>query len=174
MLSKLTSSYSGSTELNKIFNQLGITVSDETLHHYITEVVALLSEDNMKSSSVPNGFTVTSIDNVDKGSHHASLSFSNTKYGLHGASVQALQPKHHSIKNSPQNYVMFHRQPTEETVQSIFPIRVYPDGRCLFRSVASRLEQRLLICPRNYAGAPVDPTLFEPGKILQICSEKVP
>ena len=72
MLSNLTSSFSGSTELNKIFNQLGITVSDEILHLYITEVVALLSEDNIKSSFVPNGFTVTSIDNVDKGSPHAS------------------------------------------------------------------------------------------------------
>ena len=84
-----------------------------------------------------------------------------TKYGLHGTSVQALQPKHHSIKKNPHDYVMFHGQPTEETVQSLFPIRVYPDGRCLFRSVASRLEQRLLICPRNNAGVPVDPSLFE-------------
>ena len=168
MLSNLTSSFSGSTELNKIFNQLGITVSDETLHRYITEVVTLLNEDNMKSSFVSNGFTVTSIDNVDKGSPHASLSFGNTKYGLHGTSVQALQPKPHSIKNSPQDYVMFHRQPTEEeeTVQNLFPIRVYPDGRCLFRSVASWLEQCLLICPRNNAGAPVDPTLFELEKNL--------
>ena len=153
MLSNLTSSFSGSTELNKIFNQLGLTVSDETLHRYITEVVTLLNEDNMKSSFVSNGFTVTSIDNVDKGSPHASLSFGNTKYGLHGTSVQALQPKPHSIKNSPQDYVMFRRQPTEEeeTVQNLFPIRVYPDGHCLFRSVASRLEQCLLICPRNNA-----------------------
>ena len=168
MLSNLTSSFSGSTELNKIFNQLDITVSDETLHRYITEVVTLLNEDNMKSSFVSNGFTVTSIDNVDKGSPHASLSFGNTKYGLHGTSVQALQPKPHSIKNSPQDYVMFHRQPTdeEETVQNLFPIRVYPDGRCLFRSVASRLEQCLLICSRNNDGAPVDPTLFELEKNL--------
>ena len=61
---------------------------------------------------------------------------------------------------------MFHRQPTEETVRSLFPIRIYPDGRCLFRSVASRLEQRLQICPRNNAGEPVDPTLFELEKNL--------
>ena len=122
MLSNLTSSFSGSTELNKIFNQLDITVSDETLHRYITEVIALLNEDNMKSSFVSNGFTVTSIDNVDKGRPHVSLSFGNTKYGLYGTSVQALQPKRHSIKNIPQDYVMFHRQPTyeEETVQNLF------------------------------------------------------
>ena len=166
MLSNLTSSFSGSTELNKIFNQLGITVSDETLHRYITKVVDLLSEDNMKTSFVPNGFTVTSIDNVDKGSPHASLRFGNTKYGLHGTSVQALQPKPLSIKNSPQDYVMFHRQSTEEALQSLFPIKVYPDGRCLFRSVATRLEQRLLLCPRNDVGASIDATLFELEKNL--------
>ena len=142
MLSNLTSSFSGSTELNKIFNQLGITVSDETLHRYITKVVALLNEDNMNSCFV----SVTSINNVDKGSPHASLSFGNTKYGLHGTSVQSTEEV--------------------EVVQNLFPIRVYPDGHCLFRSVASRLEQRLLICPRNNAGAPVDPTLFELEKNL--------
>ena len=103
------------------------------------------------------------------------LSFGNTKYGLHGTSVQALHPKPHSIKNSPQDYVMFNRQPTEEeeTLQNLFLIRVYPDGCCLFRSIASRLEQCLLISPKNNAGAPVDPTLFELEKILQLCSEKV-
>ena len=58
MISNLTSSFSGSTELNKIFNQVGITVSDETLHRYITEVVVLLNEDNMKLSFVSSGFTV--------------------------------------------------------------------------------------------------------------------
>ena len=61
---------------------------------------------------------------------------------------------------------MFHRQSTEEALQSLFPIKVYPDGRCLFRSVASRLEQRLLQCPRNDVGAPIDATLFELEKNL--------
>ena len=69
MLSNSTSSFSDSTELNKIFNQLGITVSDETLHCYITKVVAFLSDDNTKTSFV------TSIDNVDKGNPHASPEF---------------------------------------------------------------------------------------------------
>ena len=153
--------------LNKIFNQLGITVSNETLHRYITNVVAFLSEDNMKKTSfVMNCFTVTSIDNVDKGSPYAPLSFGNTKYGLHGTSVQALHPEPLSIKNSPQDYVMFHRQPTEEASESLFPIKVYPEGRCLLRSVASRLEQRLLICRRNDRCAPTDATLFELEKNL--------
>ena len=51
---------------------------------------------------------------------------------------------------------MFHRQPTEEALERLFPIKVYLDGRCLFRSVASRLEQRLLMCHRNDGGAPTD------------------
>ena len=120
----------------------------------------------MESSFVLNGFTVTSIDNVDEGSPHASLSFGNTKCGLHGTSVQALQPKSLSIKNSPEDCVMFHRRPTKETLERLFPIKVYPDGRCLFRSVASRLEQCLLMCHRNDGGAPTDATLLELEKNL--------
>ena len=80
--------------------------------------------------------------------------------------MQALQPKPLSIENSPQDYVMFHRQSTEEALQSLFPIKVYPDGHCLFRSVASRLEQRLLLCPRNDVDAPIDATLFKLEKNL--------
>ena len=110
MLSNIAASFSGSSELNKIFNQLGITVSYESLHRYITKVVNLMNEDNMKMSFVPNGFVLTSVDNIDKGTPHASLSFGSSKCGLHRTSVQALQPKPHSIKNSPDDYVMFHRQ----------------------------------------------------------------
>ena len=110
MLSNITASFSGSSELSKIFNQPGIIVSYESLHRYITKVVNLMNEDNMKMSFVPNGFVLTSIDNMDKGTPHASLSFDSSKYGLHGTSVQALQPKPHSIKNSPDDYVMFQRQ----------------------------------------------------------------
>ena len=73
MLSNITASFSGSSELNKIFNQLGITVSYESLHRYITKVVNLMNEDNMKMSFVPNDFVLTSIDNIDKGTPHASL-----------------------------------------------------------------------------------------------------
>ena len=162
MLSNITASFSGSSELNKILNQFGITVSYESLHCYITKVVNLMNEDNMKMSFVPNGFVLTSIDNIDKGTPHASLSFGSSKYGLHGTSVQALQPKSHSIKNSPDDYVMFQRQSSiNELEQSLFPLRVYPDGRCLFRSVASRLEQQLPICQRNNGGVSVDPILFK-------------
>ena len=57
---------------------------------------------------------------------------------------------------------MFQRQSSiNELEQSLFPLTVYPDGRCLFRSVASRLKQQLLICQRNNGGPPVDPILFE-------------
>ena len=130
-------------------------------------MVNLMNEDNMKMSFVPNGFVLTSVDNIDKGTPHASLSFDSSKYGSHATSVQALQPKPHSIKNSPDDYVILQRQSSiNEVEQSLFPLRVYPVGRCLFRSDASRLEQQLLIYQRNNGGTPVDPILFELEKKL--------
>ena len=110
LLSYVVASFSGSSELNRIFNQLGITVSYETIHRYITNVVDALIENHMKSYFVTDAFLVTSVDNVDKGTPYASLSFGNTKYGLHGTSVQAVQPKPYSIKNDPTDYVMFQRK----------------------------------------------------------------
>ena len=92
LLSDITASFSGSSELNRIFNQLGITVSEDTLQRYIMKVITLMTQDNMKTFS-EDAFVVTSIDNVDKGSPYSTLEFGNTKYGLHGTSVQALQPK---------------------------------------------------------------------------------
>ena len=99
MISDVTESYSGSYELNRIFNQLGITVSRETLNHYIMVVVNFMSQNNMKESFVTDGFVVTSVDNIDKGTPNAALSFGNNKYGLRGTSVQSLQPKPQSIIN---------------------------------------------------------------------------
>ena len=84
MVSDIKASYSGSYELNKIFNQLGITVSRETLNHYITAVVNLMSQNNMKESLITDGFVVTSVDNIDKGTPNAALSFGCNRYGLHG------------------------------------------------------------------------------------------
>ena len=112
MISDITASYSGSYELNRIFNQLGMTVSRETLNRYIIADVDLMSHNNMKESFVTDGFVVTSVDNINKGTPDAALSFGNDKYGLHCTSVQALQPKPQSIKNSHEDHVMFHRQST--------------------------------------------------------------
>ena len=124
-----------------------------------------MSQNNMKESFVTDGFVVTSVDNIDKGTPHDALSLSN-KYGLHGTSVQALQPKP-QIKNSHEDNVMLHRQSAVGNGnETLFPVRVYPDGRCLFRSVASRLECQLLICPRSNSGAPTDPSLFNLEKTL--------
>ena len=94
-------------DLQNSIRYLTNLVSYESLHRYITEVVNLMNEDNMKMSFVPNGFVLTSIDNIGKGTPHASLPFGSNKYGLHGTSVQALQLKPNSIKNSPSDYVMF-------------------------------------------------------------------
>ena len=136
LLSDVVASFSGSSELNRIFNQLGITVSYETIHCYITNVVDALIENHMKSSFVTDAFLVTSVDNVDKGTPYASLSFGNTNYGLHGTSVQAVQPKPYSIKNDPTDYVMFQRKPDKklsvESDNDLYEVPVYPDGRCLF------------------------------------------
>ena len=82
-------------------------------------------------------------------------------------SVQALQPKPQSINNSHEDHVMFHRQSTVGNGDEIlFPVRVYLDGRPLFRSVASRLEDQLLICPTSNSEAPTDQPLFNLEKTL--------
>ena len=167
MISDITASYSGSYELNRIFNQLGITVSRETLSRYITAVVNLISQNNMKESIATDRFVVTSVHNIDKGLHKLSCHFGINKYGLDGTTVQALQPKPQSIKKSHEDHVMFYRQSAVGNGdEPLFPVRVYPDGRCLLRSVASRLEHQLLICPRSYSGAPTDPPLFNLEKTL--------
>ena len=80
MISDITASYSGSYELNRIFNQLGITVSRETLNSYIIAVVNLMSQNNMKESFPTDGFVVTSVDDIDKGNPHGALSFGSNKY----------------------------------------------------------------------------------------------
>ena len=79
LLSYVVASFSGSSELNCIFNQLGITVSYETIHRYITNVVDALIENHMKSYFVTDAFLVTSVDNVDKGTplHHSHLGTQN-------------------------------------------------------------------------------------------------
>ena len=48
MISDITASYSGSREHSRISSQLGITVSRETLNCYITVVVDVMSQNNMK------------------------------------------------------------------------------------------------------------------------------
>ena len=59
----------------------------ETLNHHITAVVNLMSQNNMKESFVTDGFVVTSVDDIDKGTPSAALSFANDKYGLEGTYV---------------------------------------------------------------------------------------
>ena len=36
-------------------------------------------------------------------------------------------------------------------------VRVYVDGRCLFRCIATLLNRSLLLCARNGGGMPLDP-----------------
>ena len=38
-------------------------------------------------------------------------------------------------------------------------VKVYGDGRCLFRRIAALLNRPLLLCARNEGGMPVDPRL---------------
>ena len=63
MISDIMASYSVSCELNKIFNQLGITVSKGTLNRYITAIVDVMSQNNMRESFVTDGFVITSVGN---------------------------------------------------------------------------------------------------------------
>ena len=62
---------------------------------------------------------------------------------------------------------MFHRQSAVGNEdETLVPVRVYPDDRCLFRSVASRLEHQLLIYPSSNRGATANPSLFNLEKSL--------
>ena len=76
----------------------------------------------------------------------------------------------YTVKNSSMDYIMFHRQSVNNVVvendQSLFPVQVYSDGHSLFRSVAARLDQHLLVCSRKIGGVPLDPRLFETEKKL--------
>ena len=118
-------------------------------------------------SLVTDGFVITSVDDTDKGTPSAALSFANDKYELQGSYVEALKPKPQSIKNSHEQHVMFHRQSAVGNGDEIlFREKIYLDGGCLCRSVAGRLEHSLLTCPRGNSGAPTNSSLFNLEKTL--------
>ena len=91
-----------------------------------------------------------------------------SNYGFHGTSVQNVQAKPISVKNHPEDYIMFTRNLNADENTVFQKVNIFGDGRFLFRSFASRLYQPLLLCNRYSSGAPGDPRLFEKKKKLAV------
>ena len=61
---------------------------------------------------------------------------------------------------------MFTRNLNADKNKVFKKVKIYGDGRCLFRCFASELYQPSLLCNRHNSGAPVDPRLSEKERKL--------
>ena len=123
-----------------------------------------LKDENLKCFLDPDAFSVATVENIDERIPHARSKVGESNYGFHGTSVQSVQAKPISMKNHPEDYIMFTRNLNADENEVFKKVKIFGYGRCLFRSFASRLYQPLLLCNRHSSGAPVDPRLLKRKK----------
>ena len=92
---------SGSTELMRIFNRLGVCVSSDTLKRHIQSTVVRIEATGVLQGLNPKFLTVFTMDNVDF-LHSNALVYCGNQHRLsyHGTTVQALQTKPSLNSNS--------------------------------------------------------------------------
>ena len=82
---------------------------------------------------------------------------------MHDITIQSVTPGPDFYKNTASDYCSFVRQKSDDsnsTGSMAFKyVKVYGDGRCLFRCIATLLNRPLLLCARNEGGMPLDPRL---------------
>ena len=86
--------YGGSAELLRIFNRIGICVSQDTLQRYVQSTVSKRNQKGLLQGLNPDGITIFSMDNIDF-MHKYARAFSGNQKGLswHGTTIQAIQTK---------------------------------------------------------------------------------
>ncbi|XP_066282530.1 uncharacterized protein [Branchiostoma lanceolatum] len=146
IISEIVNSYSHSSELLDILNKFGICVSSDTHTRFMTGMVSILEKKGPLDSFVKDSFCTVSIDNIDVACSHAVVR-PNENRSWHGTSVMSVQPKPSSLKNA--NFT-----------DCFSAVKIYGDGRCFFRAIASFLDFRLLTCPRFASGIPRNPILY--------------
>ena len=55
-----------------------------------------------------------------------------SNYGFHGTSVQSVQAKPISVKNHPEDYIMFTRNLNADENEVFQKVKIFGDGRCVF------------------------------------------
>ena len=142
LLGDVTASLSASLEFTRILNRLGITVSNETLKRYRFDVVSKLKDENLKCFLDPDAFSVATVDNVDKGIPHARLKAGQSNYGFHGTSVQSVQAKPISVKNHPEDYIMFTRNLNADENAVFQKVKIFGDGSHCFCVIDIAVESQ--------------------------------
>ena len=147
---------SHSSKLLRLFNQAGLCVSENVLQAFLDR-----AKSSSKSKDLPlKPFTVVSVDNIDVLSPYAAVSTA-TDRSWHGTSVLAQQPLPGTELWNPIGEYLY------DPIHKFKKVKVYGDGRCFYRSVASYLHLSLLNCERNIVGFPVN------GGGVEICGSQV-
>ena len=83
--------YGGSAELIKIFNRLGVCVSNDTLLRHIQQIVQQMKSKGILQGLDPDIITVFTLDNIDFLHSHAQVFAGNQHLSWHGTTIQAVQ-----------------------------------------------------------------------------------
>ena len=148
-LTELIDSHSRSSELVKVLNKFGFSVSRDTMSRSIIKAVKNLTEDKIKLQANQNyqSFKVATVDNVDQNVKSGEIVFGKKQENMHATTVQSVEPGPSLFINNESDFCSFVRQNKEQTEKSNSnlpqQIQVYGDGRCLFRCIASRLTYLL-------------------------------
>ena len=83
--------YGGSAELIKIFNRLGVCVSNDTLLRHIQQNVQQMKSKGIFQGLDPDIITVFTLDNIVFLHSHAQVFAGNQLLSWHGTTIQAVQ-----------------------------------------------------------------------------------
>ena len=95
--------HGGSLELIKVFNQLGICVSIDTLLRHIQNTVQHVTSNGLLQGTNYSQLTLFTMDNIDFMHSYAQVFSGNQKLSWHGTTLQAVQckPSLNSQKDTP-------------------------------------------------------------------------
>ena len=152
-------------------NKFGVGMSSDTMSRDIVKAILNnLSDDKIRSelNSNHDSFKVATSDNIDRNTKSGVIVFGKKKHNkkqenMHATTIQLVTPGPDLYKNTASDYCSFARQKSDDSnsigSMAFKHAKVYGDGRCLFRCIATLLNQPLLLCVRNEGRMPLDPRL---------------
>ena len=148
-LTELIDSHSRSSELVRIINKFGVGVSRDTMSRDIVKAILNnLSDEKIRSelNSNHDSFKVATGNNTDRNIKSGEIVFGKKKeHACH----------HHSVR-----YCSFVKQKSDDSnsigSMAFKHVKVYGDGRCLFRCIATLLNRPLLLWVRNEGRMPLN------------------
>ena len=165
-LTELIDSHSRYSELVRIMNKFGVGVSSDTMRRDIVKAILnTLSDEKIQSelNSNHDSFKVATSDNIDRNIKSGEIVFGKKKKNMHATTIQSVTPGPDLYKNTASDYCSFVRQKSDGSnsigSMAFKHVKVYGDGRCLCRCIATLLNRPLLLCVRNEGRMPLDPRL---------------